>query len=257
MSTPAGISIEFANVFYRADGSRDLISDLNLTIRAGEVFMLLGRSGSGKTTTLKLINRLLTPTQGRVDVNGTPNDQWDLIKLRRQIGYAIQEVGLFPHYTAAQNVGLIPRLEGWEKTKVRSRTEEVMRLVGLPPDQFSDRYPSHLSGGERQRLGLARALAADPPILLMDEPFGALDPLTRSRLQTDFRQLQRTLRKTVVFVTHDIGEALVLGNHIALMEAGRVRGVYTPREFLTSTDPHVQEYLEAFRVNQQILRSEQ
>jgi osmoprotectant transport system ATP-binding protein len=219
--------------------------------------MLLGRSGSGKTTTLKLINRLLTPTQGRVDVNGTPNDQWDLIKLRRQIGYAIQEVGLFPHYTASKNVELIPRLEGWEKTRVRSRTEEVMRLVGLPPDQFSDRYPSQLSGGERQRLGLARALAADPPILLMDEPFGALDPLTRSRLQTDFRQLQRTLRKTVVFVTHDIGEALVLGDHIALMETGRVRGVYTPREFLTSADPHVQEYLEAFRVNQQILRSEQ
>ena len=219
--------------------------------------MLLGRSGSGKTTTLKLINRLLTPTQGRVDVNGTPNDQWDPIKLRRQIGYAIQEVGLFPHYTASKNVELIPRLEGWEKTRVRSRTEEVMRLVGLPPDQFSDRYPSQLSGGERQRLGLARALAADPPILLMDEPFGALDPLTRSRLQTDFRQLQRTLRKTVVFVTHDIGEALVLGDHIALMETGRVRGVYTPREFLTSTDPHVQEYLEAFRVNQQILGSEQ
>jgi osmoprotectant transport system ATP-binding protein len=257
MSTPAGISIEFANVFYRADGSRDLISDLNLTIRAGEVFMLLGRSGSGKTTTLKLINRLLTPTQGRVDVNGTPNDQWDLIKLRRQIGYAIQEVGLFPHYTAAQNVGLIPRLEGWEKTKVRSRTEEVMRLVGLPPDQFSDRYPSQLSGGERQRLGMARALAADPPILLMDEPFGALDPLTRARLQADFRQLQQTLHKTVVFVTHDIGEALLLGDHIALMEKGRVRGVYTPREFLNSAEPHVQEYLEAFRVNQQILRSEQ
>jgi osmoprotectant transport system ATP-binding protein len=257
MSTPAAISIEFANVSYRADGSRDLISDLNLAIRAGEVFMLLGRSGSGKTTTLKLINRLLTPTQGHVDVNGIPNDDWDLIKLRRQIGYAIQEVGLFPHYTAAQNVGLIPRLEGWEKAKLRSRTEEVMRLVGLPPDQFSDRYPSQLSGGERQRLGLARALAADPPILLMDEPFGALDPLTRARLQTDFRQLQQTLRKTVVFVTHDIGEALLLGDHIALMEKGRVRGVYTPREFLTSADSNVQEYLEAFRVNQQILRSEQ
>jgi osmoprotectant transport system ATP-binding protein len=256
MSSPAPISIEFANVFYRVDGSRDLISDLNLAMPAGEVFMLLGRSGSGKTTTLKLINRLLTPAQGHVDVNGIPNDQWDVIKLRRQIGYAIQEVGLFPHYTAAQNVSLIPKLEGWEESRIKSRTEEVMHLVGLSPGQFSQRYPSQLSGGERQRLGLARALAADPPILLMDEPFGALDPLTRARLQTDFRQLQQKLRKTVVFVTHDIGEALLVGDHIALMEKGRLRGVYTPREFLDSTDPNVQEYLEAFRLNQQILRSE-
>jgi osmoprotectant transport system ATP-binding protein len=218
--------------------------------------MLLGRSGSGKTTTLKLINRLLTPTQGHVEVNRIPSDKWDVIKLRRRIGYAIQEVGLFPHYTAAQNVGLIPKLEGWEKPRIQARTEEVMRLVGLSPDQFSDRYPSQLSGGERQRLGLARALAADPPILLMDEPFGALDPLTRAQLQKDFRQLQQKLCKTVVFVTHDIGEALLVGDHIALMENGKLRGVYTPHEFLSSADHYVKEYLEAFRGNQQILKPE-
>jgi osmoprotectant transport system ATP-binding protein len=178
------------------------------------------------------------------------------VKLRRHIGYAIQEVGLFPHYTAAQNVALIPKLEGWEKSKIEARTEEVMRLIGLPPDQYSKRYPGQLSGGERQRVGLARALAADPPILLMDEPFGALDPLTRTRLQSDFRQLQQKLRKTVVFVTHDIGEALLLGDHIALMESGTVRRVYTPDEFLHSADENVKEYLEAFRLNRQFLGRE-
>jgi osmoprotectant transport system ATP-binding protein len=256
MSSQAAISIEFVNVYYRVDSGRDLISDLNLAIPAGEVFMLLGQSGSGKTTTLKLINRLLTPAQGHVYVNGIPNEKWDVIKLRRHIGYAIQEVGLFPHYTAAQNVGLIPKLEGQQKPQIRVRTEEVMRLVGLSPERFSQRYPSQLSGGERQRLGLARALAADPPILLMDEPFGALDPLTRARLQTDFRQLQQRLRKTVVFVTHDIGEALLLGDHIAFMEAGRVRGVYTPHEFLNSVDENVKQYVETFRLNQRFFGSE-
>jgi osmoprotectant transport system ATP-binding protein len=256
MSSQAAISIEFANVYYRVDGSREVISNLKLAIPAGEVFMLLGQSGSGKTTALKLINRLLTPAQGKIYVEATPNDEWDVIKLRRHIGYAIQDVGLFPHYTASQNVGLIPRLEGWERSRIESRTDEVMRLVGLSPERFSDRYPSQLSGGERQRLGLARALAADPPIILMDEPFGALDPLTRARLQTDFRQLQQQLRKTVVFVTHDVGEALLVGDHIALMEAGGVRNVYTPREFLNATDENVKKYLEAFRVNRQFLASE-
>jgi osmoprotectant transport system ATP-binding protein len=256
MSSRAEVSIEFVNVSYRVDGSRALISDLNLAIPSGKVFMLLGRSGSGKTTALKLINRLLTPAQGNIYVDGVPNEQWDVIKLRRHIGYAIQEVGLFPHYTAAQNVGLIPKLEGWEKSRIQARTEEVMRLVGLAPDQYSKRYPTQLSGGERQRLGLARALAADPPILLMDEPFGALDPLTRARLQTDFRQLQQSLRKTVVFVTHDIAEALLLGDHIALMESGTVQRIYTPHEFRNSTDENVKQYLEAFRLNQQFLGSE-
>jgi len=256
MSSQGAISIEFVNVSYHVDGSRALISNLNLAIPAGEVFILLGRSGSGKTTTLKLINRLLAPAQGEVCVDAIPTRQWNVIKLRRHIGYAIQDVGLFPHYTAAQNVGLIPKLEGKNKREIHARTEEVMRLVGLPPERFSKRYPSQLSGGERQRLGLARALAADPPILLMDEPFGALDPLTRARLQTDFRQLQQRLRKTVVFVTHDLGEALLLGDHIGLMENGRVQRVYTPREFLTSNDESVKEYLGVFRLTHQGLGSE-
>jgi osmoprotectant transport system ATP-binding protein len=256
MSHHAGNAIEFAGVHYRVDGSRPLVFDLNLAVASGEVFMLLGRSGSGKTTTLKLVNRLLAPSQGTVYVNGTPNGDWDVIKLRRRIGYAIQEVGLFPHYNAVQNVGLIPKLEGRSKQEVRARVEELLRIVGLPPEQFAMRYPNQLSGGERQRLGLARALAADPPILLMDEPFGALDPLTRAQLQTDFRQLQQSLRKTVVFVTHDVAEALLLGDRIALMDAGRLRDVFTPREFVNSTDPHVKEYLDAYRLSHPRLESE-
>jgi osmoprotectant transport system ATP-binding protein len=248
MSEHTSNAVEFVDVHYRLDGNRTLLSDLDLAVPYGQVFMLLGRSGSGKTTTLKLINRLLTPTSGRIFVDGRPADEWDVIKLRRHIGYAIQDVGLFPHYTAAENVGLIPRLEGWDKPRIAARVEEVMHLVGLSPD-FAGRYPHQLSGGERQRLGLARALAADPPILLMDEPFGALDPLTRTQLQKDFRELQLRLHKTVVFVTHDIGEALLLGDQTALMQSGRLLHVFTPKEFLSSTDPSVQDYLEAFRLN--------
>jgi osmoprotectant transport system ATP-binding protein len=255
MSHPAGNAIEFAGVHYRIDGERSLVIDLNLTIASGEVFMLLGRSGSGKTTTLKLINRLLVPSQGIVYVNGISNGDWDVIKLRRQIGYAIQEVGLFPHYNAVQNVGLIPKLEGRSKLEVRTRVEELLRVVGLPTE-YAFRYPNQLSGGERQRLGLARALAADPPILLMDEPFGALDPLTRAQLQKDFRHLQQRLRKTVVFVTHDVAEALLLGDKIALMEAGRLRRVFTPSEFLNSTEGYVREYLDAYRLSHPSMESE-
>jgi osmoprotectant transport system ATP-binding protein len=249
MSEHTGNAVEFVDVHYRLDGNRTLLSDLDLAVPYGQVFMLLGRSGSGKTTTLKLINRLLTPTSGRIFVDGKPADEWDVIKLRRHIGYAIQDVGLFPHYTAAENVGLIPKLEGWDKQRIAARVDEVLHLVGLTPEQFLHRYPNQLSGGERQRIGLARALAADPPILLMDEPFGALDPLTRTQLQKDFRELQLRLHKTVVFVTHDIGEALLLGDRIALMQSGRLHRVFTPQEFMKSDDPNVQDYLEAFRLN--------
>jgi osmoprotectant transport system ATP-binding protein len=249
MSEHTGNAVEFVDVHYRLDGNRTLLSDLDLAVPYGQVFMLLGRSGSGKTTTLKLINRLLTPTSGRIFVDGRPADEWDVIKLRRHIGYAIQDVGLFPHYTAAENVGLIPKLEGWDKQRIATRVDEVLHLVGLAPEQFAGRYPHQLSGGERQRLGLARALAADPPILLMDEPFGALDPLTRTQLQKDFRELQLRLHKTVVFVTHDIGEALLVGDRIALMQSGKLHHVFTPQEFLGSSDPNVQDYLEAFRLN--------
>jgi osmoprotectant transport system ATP-binding protein len=248
-------AIEFVNVTYRIDGNRTLISDLSLAIRRGETFMLLGRSGSGKTTTLKLINRLVAQTQGNVLVDGRSTAEWDVIKLRRHIGYAIQEAGLFPHYTVKDNVALVPRLENWDAARIAARVREVLQLVGLPYDQFAQRYPDELSGGQRQRVGLARALAADPHILLMDEPFGALDPITRAELQHEFMQLRKTLSKTIVFVTHDVAEALLLGDRIALMDSGALKGIFTPAEFLRSTDQLVQPYVNAFRAQQQILNS--
>jgi osmoprotectant transport system ATP-binding protein len=237
------------------NGNRTLISDLNLSIRRGETLMLLGRSGSGKTTTLKLINRLLTQSEGKVLVDGRSTAEWDVIQLRRHIGYAIQEAGLFPHYTVKDNVALVPRLERWDAARIAARVREVLQLVGLPYEEFAGRYPDELSGGQRQRVGLARALAADPPILLMDEPFGALDPITRAELQQEFIQLKKSLRKTVVFVTHDVAEALMLGDRIALMDSGALKGVYAPAEFLRCTDAFVQPYVNAFRAGQQILNS--
>jgi osmoprotectant transport system ATP-binding protein len=248
-------AIEFVNVTYRIAGNRTLISDLNLSIRRGETLMLLGRSGSGKTTTLKLINRLLEHSQGQVIVDGRSTAEWDVIQLRRHIGYAIQEAGLFPHYTVKKNVALVPRLEHWDVARITSRVREVLQLVGLPYDQFADRYPDQLSGGQRQRVGLARALAADPQILLMDEPFGALDPITRAELQHEFIELKKKLSKTVVFVTHDVSEALLLGDRIALMDSGTLKGIFTPAEFLHSTNEFVQPYISAFRAGQQILGS--
>lgn len=242
--------IEFAHVQYRTTGNRILLNDLNLTVNRGEILMLLGVSGSGKTTTLKLINGLLRPSDGQIRVEGKPLQDWDLIRLRRRIGYAIQEVGLFPHYSVSENAALVLKLEKWPPEKLNARVDEVLRLVGLPPEEFGARYPHELSGGQRQRVGLARALAADPPILLMDEPFGALDPMTRIALQREFKQLQQRLNKTVVFVTHDVTEALLLGNRIALLESGRLAGIFSPREFLASTDQAVKPYLEAFRAMQ-------
>jgi osmoprotectant transport system ATP-binding protein len=255
MNDSAAIAIEFVNVHYRTNGNRALISGLNLAVRRGETLMLLGRSGSGKTTTLKLINRLLSASEGEVRVDGRDAAQWDVIHLRRHIGYAIQEAGLFPHYTVEENVALVPRLEGWAGPRVQARVKEVLQLVGLPFDQFARRYPDQLSGGQRQRVGLARALAADPQILLMDEPFGALDPITRAELQQEFRQLKQRLSKTVVFVTHDVAEALLLGDRIALLDSGALRGVFTPAEFLRSTDSAVQPYVNAFRAMQQIFNT--
>jgi osmoprotectant transport system ATP-binding protein len=257
MNDSAETAIEFVNVTYRIDGNRTLISDLNLSIRRGEALMLLGRSGSGKTTTLKLINRLLQQSQGKVLVDGRSTAEWDVIQLRRHIGYAIQEAGLFPHYTVKENVALVPRLQRWDAARIDSRVREVLQLVGMPYDQFAGRYPDQLSGGQRQRVGLARALAAAPRILLMDEPFGALDPITRAELQREFMQLRKALNqtKTVVFVTHDVAEALLLGDRIALMDSGMLKGVFAPAEFLRSTDEFVQPYVNAFRAGQQILDS--
>jgi osmoprotectant transport system ATP-binding protein len=242
--TVASPVIAFHDVSYSV-GDTQVLSRLDLQVQHGETLVLLGRSGSGKTTTLKLVNRLLSPTSGEVRVRGVPNAEDDVIRLRRSIGYVIQDVGLFPHFTVERNIGLVPRIEGWPAQRIGARVGELLQLVGLPPDMAS-RYPHQLSGGQRQRVGVARALAADPEILLMDEPFGALDPLTRDGLQREFLSLQQRLRKTVVFVTHDLREALLLGSRVALMEAGRLVTVLTPLEFLRSTDPWASAYVRAF-----------
>lgn len=248
MADQAGnAAIEFLDVTYRTAEGRPLLSNLNLTVQRGETLVLLGRSGSGKTTTLKLINGLLTCQEGKIIVDGKPIADWDLIRLRRHIGYAIQDVGLFPHITVERNIGLVPRLEKWPPEKIRARTDELLELVGLPPEQFRNRYPNQLSGGQRQRVGLGRALASDPPILLMDEPFGALDPLTRADIQREFKSLRQRLSKTVVFVTHDVREAMFLGTRIAVMDAGRLLGVYSPHAFLQSKEPVVSDYVHVLR----------
>jgi osmoprotectant transport system ATP-binding protein len=240
--------IEFRNLSYRLPSDRPLILDLNLQVHSGETLVLLGRSGSGKTTTLKLINRLLAPSEGEVLVDGRSTTSWDVIRLRRMIGYVIQEVGLFPHFTVERNIGLVPQIENWPADRIRQRVQELLQLVGLDSDLIS-RYPRELSGGQRQRVGVARALAADPPILLMDEPFGALDPITRAELQREFLALQQRLQKTVVFVTHDLREALLLGSRVALMEAGKLVAVEPPDQFRDSANPLVAAYVEAFGVD--------
>src|SRR5271166_4929036 len=248
-------AIEFVDVTFRVSDHRALLSGVNLSVRRGETLMLLGRSGSGKTTCLKMINRLYEPTEGEVRVDGRSVTQWDAIKLRRRIGYAIQDVGLFPHYLVRENVALVPRLEQWEPARIDARVDEVLTLVGLPAKEFEERYPHQLSGGQRQRVGLARALAAEPPILLMDEPFGALDPITRAEVQLEFKKLQEKLAKTIVFVTHDVGEALMLGDRIALMEAGQMRNIHTPEEFLQSPDALAQEYAKVYRTAGEFFRN--
>ena len=237
--------IEFRDVAYTLPNHQRLLSGLNLQVKRGETLVLLGRSGSGKTTTLKLINRLLIPSAGDVLVNGSSTSKTDVIQLRRSIGYVIQEVGLFPHFTVEKNIGLVPRIEGWPADRIRGRVEELLQMVGLE-SKLGSRYPHELSGGQRQRVGVARALAADPAILLMDEPFGALDALTRDQLQREFLALQQRLNKTVVFVTHDLREALRLGSRIALMETGRLITVLPPEDFLRSTDPLASAYAQAF-----------
>jgi osmoprotectant transport system ATP-binding protein len=241
--------IEFDHVHYRTPNGHPILSDLNLRVRRGEVLILLGRSGSGKTTALKLINGLLLASQGQVSVEGRAISDWNLIHLRRRIGYAIQEVGLLPHLTVERNIALAPRLEGWPTERIRARVEELMTLVGLPGEDFRRRHPRELSGGQRQRVGLARALAADPAILLMDEPFGALDPLTRTEIQREFKALRQHLQKTVVFVTHDVREALLLGTRIALLESGRLAGAYSPEEFLHSDEAEATAYVNVLRAS--------
>jgi osmoprotectant transport system ATP-binding protein len=203
-------------------GSREAVHDLTLEVGEGETCVLIGPSGCGKTTTLRMVNRLVEPTSGRIIIDGEDVTSVDPVQLRRRVGYVIQNVGLFPHQTVATNVATVPRLLGWSRNRTRSRVDELLTLVGLDPSTFRDRYPHELSGGQRQRVGVARALAVDPPILLLDEPFGAVDPITRERLQREFIRLQETMHKTAVFVTHDVDEAIAIGDRIAILRQGGV-----------------------------------
>lgn len=241
--------VEFRDVsFSHAASSAPIISHLSFTVQQGETLVLLGESGCGKTTTLKLINRLFLPTSGEVYVEGQTTKQWDPIRLRRRTGYVIQEGGLFPHFTVARNVGLVPSLEDWSDEKIKSRVDDLLAVVGLNPQEFAERYPRELSGGQRQRVGVARALAAEPPLLLLDEPFGALDPLTRASLQRQFVEISKRLKKTAVFVTHDVREALLLGSRIGLMHQGKLLLLETPENFLKSTDEQALAYLETLKL---------
>jgi len=248
LATASDTVIELRDVTYRVNGSsaRPLVSGISFAVARGETLVLLGRSGSGKTTLLRLINRMLVPSSGEILVNGGPASQLDPIRLRRGIGYVIQEGGLFPHFTVAQNISLLPTLENWPEPDRSRRLREMMQLVGLDFTSFEKRFPRELSGGQRQRVGVARALAADPPILLMDEPFGALDPVTRAELQKEFHALAARLRKTILFVTHDLREALLLGTRIALLHEGRLVALTTPAEFLRLDQPEARAFAASF-----------
>jgi osmoprotectant transport system ATP-binding protein len=236
--------VEFRNAAYAING-RVLVENISFKIESGETIVLLGRSGSGKTTTLKLVNRLLEPTSGEVFVEGKMTREWDPIRLRRRIGYVIQEVGLFPHFTVERNVALVPSLESWPAEKTEARVREMLSLVGLAPERFAPRLPRELSGGQRQRVGVARALAANPSIILLDEPFGALDPVTRSEIQKEFRALQRRLGKTMVYVTHDVREAFILGDRIGLMKDGQLVALVAADEFHKLDHPEAKAFVES------------
>ena len=231
------------------NSARPAIDDLSLTIPAGEICVLIGPSGGGKTTAMKMINRLISITEGDITIDGTSVTALEMTELRRGIGYVIQQIGLFPHMTVEDNIGTVPRLLGWDKQRIRARARELLELVGLDPDEHAKRYPSQLSGGQRQRVGLARAMAADPPLMLMDEPFGAIDPITRERLQNDFLRLHREIRKTVVFVTHDIDEAIKMGDRICILRQGGVLAQYdTPEAILAApADEFVAQFVGADR----------
>ncbi|MFN2427676.1 MAG: ATP-binding cassette domain-containing protein [Candidatus Binatia bacterium] len=237
--------VEFVGANVLVGESRRIVCDLSLQVAEGETLALLGRSGSGKTTALRLLNALLLPSAGRVLVAGRETTAWNPIELRRRTGYVIQEIGLFPHLTVADNVGMVPSLEGWPADRIAARTSELLELVGLPAGEFAARRPHQLSGGQRQRVGVARALAADPPLLLLDEPFGALDPVTRRELQTEFRALTARLGKTAVFVTHDLAEAARVADRVALLADGRLVAAGTLEEFAASRHPEVRAFVGA------------
>ena len=235
MQDAAGAIVAFEHVTKRYGGraAPPAVTDLNLTIPAGEICVLVGPSGCGKTTSMKMVNRLIEPTSGRITIDGLDVMSLPAVELRRRIGYVIQQVGLFPHLTIAENVAVVPRLLRWKAERIRARTDELLELIGLDPTQYAGRYPGELSGGERQRVGVARALAADPPVMLMDEPFGAVDPIRRDRLQNEFLRLQERVRKTVIFVTHDVDEAIKMADRIAILQKGGVLAQYdTPQAIL-------------------------
>lgn len=224
------------------------VEDLNLDIAGGELLILIGGSGSGKTTTLRMINRLITPDTGTITINGQDVSGLDPVRLRRNIGYVIQQIGLFPHMTVRENIGLVPRIEGWSRDAITDRVRELLALVDLPPDSYIDRYPRELSGGQQQRIGLARAMVMDPPLLLMDEPFGALDPILRKQLQDEFLEIKKAIGRTIIFVTHDINEAVKLGDRIAIMHDGRLIQTGTPEDLiLNPEDAIVSNLVEADR----------
>jgi len=233
--------ISFDDVSFHRDGQRHVLAGVNLTINSGEIVAVVGRSGVGKTTLLKLVNRLLLPTSGTVSIDGRDSREWDGIRLRRTIGYVFQEAGLFPHLTVEENVAVVPRLERWEPARARSRAHHLLDLVGLPPQTFAERRPHELSGGQRQRVGLARALAANPPVLLMDEPFGGLDPITRAEVRREFQRIHSQLNMTVILVTHDMAEALTLGKRVGVIDDGALIACETPAAITANCDPRVRE----------------
>lgn len=236
--------IALENLRKTFDGGQSWAVDgISLRVEAGETLVLLGTSGSGKTTTMKMVNRLVEPSGGRIAVNGRDIMEQDPIALRRGMGYAIQHIGLLPHMTVAQNIAVVPSLLGWDRKRIDARVEELLGMVGLEPGDFRDRFPSQLSGGQKQRIGVARALAADPPIVLMDEPFGALDPITREQLQNEFLELESEIQKTILFVTHDIFEAVKMGDRIALLDEGKLRQLATPRELVENP---ADDFVDAF-----------
>ena len=247
---PQAATLEFRDVVKRYSGQERLAIDhLSFEVPAGEICVLVGPSGCGKTTAMRMVNRMIEITEGDILLDGRSVKTEKPAELRRAIGYVIQQIGLFPHQTIGENVATVPKLLGWDKQRIRERVDELLDLVALDPDDFRNRYPAQLSGGQRQRVGVARALAVDPPLMLMDEPFGAIDPINRSRLQNQFLRLQAQIRKTVVFVTHDIDEALKMGDRIAIMKEGGVLAQYaTPQELLENpADEFVEDFVGADR----------
>lgn len=240
--------IEFRNI-NKSFKNKMILKDINLKINKGELVVLIGASGCGKTTTLKMINKLITPTSGNIFVNGKDIRSEDTIELRRNIGYVIQQTGLFPHMTVGENIGLVPNLKNWPMDKIILRTKELLNMVGMKPEDYMNRYPKELSGGQQQRIGVARAFVTDPDIILMDEPFSALDPITRNQLQDELFNLQQELKKTIVFVTHDMDEALRLGDRICIMKDGNIVQFDTPEEILKNpAEGFVEEFIGKNRI---------